>query len=272
MKSIFLAFFFLYALNIMATGQIKVMFNDSTHHLPEKIDGYVKASKADLGSKGAFALNIMVVDAYNEQLTKIETGEMMNMLATGKYALTAYVDNSMEVKAIVLTQIKKEVKVEKSGSDVNGNSKPAEKLIGKGEPFPAIEWTDIHGQKFMQQELLGKIVVINCWFIACKPCIAEMPGLNKLVEKYKPSGVVFLAPALDNKEALEKFLSQTSFLYSAIPNAAGIMDSLGVKGYPTHIVLDRTGKVSYVSSGLGENTLQEIDGLIGQLLLDSQNG
>jgi len=45
--------------------------------------------------------------------------------------------------------------------------------------------------------LKGKIFVINFWFLECKPCVIEIPELNKIVEKHKSEEVLFLAFAMN---------------------------------------------------------------------------
>ncbi len=59
----------------------------------------------------------------------------------------------------------------------------------------------------------GKIIVLNDWATTCAPCIAEMPGLNKLVRKYKDKQVLFLA-ILDDKENWVKFMKFMAIEFS----------------------------------------------------------
>ena len=92
----------------------------------------------------------------------------------------------------------------------------------------------------------GKIVVIKCWYISCVACIEEFPELNKLVEQNKPykDDIVFISFAFDSRERLKSFLEKRRFEYLVIPDAEDfISDSLLVDTYPTHILLDRKGKV-----------------------------
>jgi hypothetical protein len=41
--------------------------------------------------------------------------------------------------------------------------------------------TDLKGQQVQLSKLQGMVVVVNFWFAACPPCIAEMPTMNQLV-------------------------------------------------------------------------------------------
>src|SRR5688572_27232831 len=53
-----------------------------------------------------------------------------------------------------------------------------------GLKFPDFSLTSIDGKQFQLSELKGKVIMLNFWFIACAPCVAEMPLLNQLVEEY----------------------------------------------------------------------------------------
>ena len=50
---------------------------------------------------------------------------------------------------------------------------------------PDFDVTTITGERIKLAELKEKIVVVNFWFKACAPCIAEMPALNKLADEFK---------------------------------------------------------------------------------------
>ena len=126
--------------------------------------------------------------------------------------------------------------------------------------------TDITGAKFSLESLKGKVVVLNFWFIACKPCVMEIPELNELVEKYHNEDVVFIGFANDGMKAIEKFLTKQAFDYNLIPNSLMTAQSYQVFGFPTHIVINTNSKIELVLSGLSETTIGEIDGMIGSLL------
>jgi peroxiredoxin len=121
----------------------------------------------------------------------------------------------------------------------------------EGKPMPAFTFKDINGDLYDNAFFEGKIVVIKCWFISCVACIKEFPELNKLVEQNKPykDDIVFISFAFDSKERLKSFLSERRFDYLVIPDAEDfISDALHVDTYPTHILLDKKGKVvTYVN-------------------------
>ena len=115
-----------------------------------------------------------------------------------------------------------------------------------GQTLPPFKLRDLNGRKYDSKELAGKIVVLNFWFIGCPPCRAEIPDLNKLVQQNtKRDDVVFLAVALDQRPAIEKFVKQYPFEYALVADGRYIADRYSVNSFPTNLVLDRQGKVVF---------------------------
>lgn len=114
---------------------------------------------------------------------------------------------------------------------------------------PPFSLTSLNGKKFELAALRGKVVVLNFWFTGCKPCVAEFSHLNALVNEFKKKGVVFIAPTLDNRVTLEAFLKEHKFKYHIVPNAGGLIastysDGSGSIVFPTHIVIDKEGRIA----------------------------
>ena len=138
----------------------------------------------------------------------------------------------------------------------------------EGKEFPDFSFTDMEGNIWSKEELKGKTLVVKTWFIRCKPCIEEMPQLNQLVEEYRDrEDVVFLSLSLDTEEELQKFLSEKEFKYVVIPQQKSfIEDTLGFSIYPTHVVVNPSGKIRKVV-----NTAPEMIAALKTKPLDAGN-
>lgn len=124
-----------------------------------------------------------------------------------------------------------------------------------GKTFSFTE-KDMQGTRFSLKELKGKIIVLNFWFINCPPCRMEIPQLNELVETYKENpDVVFIAVSLDDKYDITDFLKNNPFKYHIIDGGRYIASRYGINAYPTHVVLDKEGKVLFHTSGFGMSTV-----------------
>lgn len=124
----------------------------------------------------------------------------------------------------------------------------------EGKAFPRFDFKDLNEIEYNNENTKGKIVVIKCWFIGCKACVAEFPDLNELVEKYQNrNDIAFISLASDQREKLTQFLSKKSFDYAVIANQSQFMSKeLGINVYPTHLIIDRNGVIRKVVNNANE--------------------
>jgi peroxiredoxin len=126
----------------------------------------------------------------------------------------------------------------------------------EGSSLPGFNFTDLNGNVYNRGTTKGKVVVLNCWFIHCQACNEEMPDLNKLVEQTKGrKDIVFLGLAFDKPDSLKNFLTKKNFEYAIVAEKEDYMrNDLGIIYYPTHIIVNREGKIAKVIDG-GMNEL-----------------
>lgn len=121
-----------------------------------------------------------------------------------------------------------------------------------GLQLPEFELLTMDGDLIDQNSLKGKITVINFWFAACPPCIAEIPGLSTVAKKYAKDDINFIAASTDTYEAVERFLTRKgSFGFELAPNASDVFfKTFNIQsGFPTTIILDENGVVQYFITG-----------------------
>ncbi len=131
------------------------------------------------------------------------------------------------------------------------------KKYGGEETLPRIpdfEYQTMEGEHGTLQELRGKVAVIDCWFISCPGCVIEHESLNRLVDSFHgDTNVVFLSIALDSREALKRYGERTVSKFKIVPDGQTICDAIGVMGFPTHIIISRTGTTLGYSMGGSES-------------------
>lgn len=125
---------------------------------------------------------------------------------------------------------------------------------------PDFKVESLEGKTFNSAELKGKIVVLNLWFVNCPHCIEEIKSLNTIVDSYSSNNdVVFIGLATNDKAQLAGFLKKYPFKYNVVPNAGDLMllgfgdkqkDGSYFLPFPTHVVIDREGKIISKTSGL----------------------
>lgn len=119
-----------------------------------------------------------------------------------------------------------------------------------GNKLPSRMLYSIENQKVdFELPIDNKPTVLNFWFTACKPCIEEMPLLNKFREKYGDR-INFIAITYNDAEEVKEFLKKNHFSYLHIIEAQTYLDELGVNNYPKNIFVDRNGIVKKVENGI----------------------
>ncbi len=106
----------------------------------------------------------------------------------------------------------------------------------------------------------GKIIFINWWATSCVPCRLEMPGLNKLFDKYNNKNVIFLSIVSD-KENLDEFLSKNEFKFLHSYGDEDVQNILeGI--YPRNIIVDKNGIIVYNKTGAKKDTYKVLDKIL----------
>ncbi len=114
------------------------------------------------------------------------------------------------------------------------------------------EGTTYSGNKVQFSELKGKLIVINLWFMACAPCMAELEGLNEIVEKYQDDDVAFISFTWDSKEDLEQdFFPNHNFKFEIVSDAQTfLLEEIDHGwGFPTTFIVDQEGYIQKIISG-----------------------
>ncbi len=98
--------------------------------------------------------------------------------------------------------------------------------------------------------------VINFWFEGCHPCEEEMPGFNKLVERYDEKDVNFLAIGLNSPKDIEDFLKRKPFNFDHIAYGEPLIRDTfkSVWGYPLTLVADKQMRIVFVDHGGPDDT------------------
>lgn len=129
---------------------------------------------------------------------------------------------------------------------------------------PPFKGTTLEGVEFDSEKLKGSIVAINFWFINCGPCRGEMPELNKIVDEFK-GRVRFLAFASDPAEDLRSFLKSNSFKYETVPGDNRSTSEFSVRGYPTHFIIGRDGRIVWEATGASPANIEKLHEMLRRL-------
>ena len=68
--------------------------------------------------------------------------------------------------------------------------------LNKRDSAPPVTFLSIKGEKISPESLRGKVVMVNFWATSCTTCVAEMPQMVETYNKFKASGLEFVAVAM----------------------------------------------------------------------------
>jgi len=100
-------------------------------------------------------------------------------------------------------------KVAKSSKHVEEVAMAPDHQVGKKIMGFAAKSTDGKPVKF-PEDYKGKVVMLDFWATWCGPCIAEVPGLVKVYNKFHGQGFEVLGISLDNEKSIEKLRPMTT--------------------------------------------------------------
>ncbi len=116
-----------------------------------------------------------------------------------------------------------------------------------------VKWGElVSGAAFKNEDLAGKVVVVEEWGVNCGPCLASLPDLAKMAKAGEKKGlvVVGLERQQSAKEDILKVLKTARVEY---PVMAGGSAPGGTGGIPHVCVFDVTGKLVFNGNPHDEN-------------------
>lgn len=99
--------------------------------------------------------------------------------------------------------------------------------------------------------LKNRPVLINFWATWCEPCREEMPGLQRLSDRWGDKGLAVVTVAVaDNTTRVEDFLWEIGAALPVIhDHAQGLSRSWGARVLPTTLILDRRHRIRLRGQG-----------------------
>jgi thiol-disulfide isomerase/thioredoxin len=125
---------------------------------------------------------------------------------------------------------------------------PKKEVIAPGEigsRLPDFSVEDLQGHKLSSADLRGKVVLIDFWATWCQPCKKEMPGYQKLLDRYGSRGFAVVGFKLDmmmDTEDPVQFAKKIGVRYPLAVAADDLKQKFGgIEGIPTTMLYDRQG-------------------------------
>lgn len=118
-------------------------------------------------------------------------------------------------------------------------------LPQEGSLAPLFEATDAFGNVISLESLRGKYVLLDFWGTGCKPCIEEMPEMEKLHELYGNRNFVMLGIAEGDKERIATITQMQGATYAQIvgDDSEALFKKYQVLGLPRTFLINPQGYI-----------------------------
>ena len=138
-----------------------------------------------------------------------------------------------------------------AGSILDTANQIGEIGVGIGQTAPDFSTTTPSGDVIRLNDLRGKTVLLNFWFVACPPCRSEMPAFQSMYESVTDDDLVILAVnSTDSNDAMVAFAEEFGLTFPLLTDSSGaIMDRYNITGFPTTYLIDENGVI--IQSQLG---------------------
>ena len=172
--------------------------------------------------------------------------------------------------------------------------KRAELIGKKATPLDAEAF--VNGSPITDEELKGKVILLDFWAVWCGPCIATFPHLREWQEKYSDKGLVIigvtkyykydwdeeskrikadkeLSPENEQK-ALTLFAEHHNLKHRLMvtPTNSTFSKDYAVSGIPQAVLIDKDGTIRMIKVGSGDANAHALDEMIRELIGGEQVG
>ncbi len=102
----------------------------------------------------------------------------------------------------------------------------------------------IVGNEAKLNDLKGKVVVIEFWGVQCPPCLAKMPHLVTLDQKYSDRGLRLIGAEMQ-RSSTSRIQSALKRSGATFPIVQGCKNPIGVNSLPHMAIFNVDGKLVY---------------------------
>lgn len=129
------------------------------------------------------------------------------------------------------------------------------------EPAPRFTAKTTDGEKFSNDSIKGKVVLLEFWTTWCGYCLDEAPFVDKINHEFGEKGLIVLAINVgESKKLVKKYLEQHPRNCKIV-----LMDDTNLAAmyqatvYPIYVVIDRDGNIAGTQRGAaGEEALRAL--------------
>jgi peroxiredoxin len=116
---------------------------------------------------------------------------------------------------------------------------------------PALSLEDLGHKIHTLEDYRGRVVLVNFWASWCRPCVKEMPGMQRLQNAMSGKPFTLLAVNVEESSGtVWKFAAKVGIHFPLLLDRDGnTAYDWGIDMYPTSFLIDPQGRIRYVAYG-----------------------
>jgi thiol-disulfide isomerase/thioredoxin len=133
--------------------------------------------------------------------------------------------------------------------------------IDTREPAPKFHAKSLDGEKFNNESVKGKAVLIEFWATWCPYCRRDQPAIDAIVEEYEPKGLIVLAVDVrEPRKKVQKYLENSPRACKIVlMDDTNLTAMFAAKSFPFYVLIDQDGKIAGTHKGTaGEDGLRRM--------------
>jgi peroxiredoxin len=132
-------------------------------------------------------------------------------------------------------------------------------MLHPGDQAPDFILANTDGETVKLSDYKGKLILLDFWYCACKPCIKASFALDKLQKEYRERGLVVLGMnTMDKAGKIKRHQKKYEMKYMSVLCSREVRNAYKVNSYPSIYLIDENGKILFSTSGYSSQLYLEL--------------
>ena len=226
--------------------------------MPQKKRVKVKAAVDSLNKLEDAIMPII----YRREIELLEQGPVTDIGLRELGGITHYInysgDDALRPQAeAVYDKLDDAQKNSRDGKSIYAKLYPPQ-VVKAGDQMADADLRDLEGNKRRLSDFKGKFILLDFWSMGCGPCIAAMPEMKELTEKYGDR-LAIVSLSIDNDKAWKEASAVYDITWNNLSDGMemnGIAAAYGVASFPHYTMISPEGVIVESWAGYGKNSLR----------------
>jgi thiol-disulfide isomerase/thioredoxin len=133
--------------------------------------------------------------------------------------------------------------------------------IDTREPAPKFHAKSLDGEKFNNESVKGKAVLVQFWATWCHYCKRDESAVDTIAEDYASKGLIVLAVDVrEPRKKVERYLQGSPRACKIVlMDDTNLAAMFAAKAFPLYVLIDQNGKIAGTLKGsVGEDGLRRL--------------